>query len=74
MMANPDYQTILAVLLRTSRNDTGAVISVWVSREYIYKQLFSYYHPSCTQKPKSGKPVMPPVQYKRGRKTAAALT
>ncbi|MFA4878034.1 MAG: hypothetical protein WC586_11530 [Methanoregula sp.] len=74
MMENPNYQTILALLLRSNHNDTEAGKYEWVSREYIYKQLWSVYVPTRTKKAKPGDPAVPPVRYKPGRKPAAELT
>ena len=74
MMENPNYPTILALLLRTNRKDAEAGIHEWWSREYIYKQLWTVYVPSRTKKAKPGDPVVPPVHYRRGRKPAAELT
>jgi hypothetical protein len=74
MMENPNYQTILALLLRSSGKDTGAGIHEWIAREYIYKQLWSFYVRSRTKKTKSGDPTVPPVLYKRGRTAASGLT
>jgi len=74
MMDNPNYQTILALLLRTNHKDPAAGMHDWVSREYIYKQLWSVYVPTRTKKEKPGDPPVPPVRYKSGRKPAAELT
>lgn len=74
MMENPNYPTILALLLRTNRKDAAAGIHEWWSRDYIYKQLRTVYVPSRTKKAKPGDPVVPPVHYRRGRKPAAELT
>jgi hypothetical protein len=74
MLANPNYQTILALLLRKVTKDAAPDTHGWVSREYIFKQLWSWYVPSRTKKVKPSDPPVPPVQYKRGRKPAAELT
>jgi hypothetical protein len=74
MMTNPNYQTILALLLRSGGKTIDTGIHEWVSREYIYKQLWSVYVPSRTKKVKPGDPPTPPVHYKKERKPAAALT
>ncbi|WP_321506985.1 hypothetical protein [uncultured Methanoregula sp.] len=74
MMDNPNYQTILALLLRINPENPEAGTHNWVSREYIYKQLWSVYVPTRTKKAKPGDPTVPPVKYKNGRKPAAELT
>jgi hypothetical protein len=74
LLANPNYQTILALLLRPGKQKPETEIHQWVSREYIYKQLWSVYVPSRTKKAKPGDPVAQPVTYKRGRKPAADMT
>ncbi|MFA4849690.1 MAG: hypothetical protein WC626_08175 [Methanoregula sp.] len=74
MLENPNYQMILALLLRTNRKDPAAGLHEWTSREYIYKQLWTFYVPSRTKKAKTGDPPVQPVHYKRGRKPAAELT
>jgi len=74
LLTNPNYQTILAILLRTGRKDAGIASPAWVSRQYIFKQLWSVYVPSRTKKPKPDDPPVQPVKYKRGRKPAAELT
>ena len=67
LLTNPNYQTILAILIRTGGKDAG-VPPQWVSRQYIYKQLWSVYVPSRTKKPKPSDPPVQPVKYKQGRK------
>jgi len=75
MLSNPNYQTILAILIRNSKREAGTSTPAWVSRQYIYKQLWSVYVPSRTKKAKPGDPpTAKPVDYKRGRKPAAELT
>ena len=74
MMENPNYPTILALLLHTNRKDAVAGVHEWWSRDYIYKQLWTIYVPSRTKKAKPGDPVPPPVHSRRGRKPAAELT
>ncbi|MDP3563411.1 MAG: hypothetical protein Q8R70_02860 [Methanoregula sp.] len=74
LLTNPNYQTILAILLRTGKNDVGAISSEWVSRQYIFRQLWSFYIPSRTKKAKPEDPPMQPVKFKRGHKPAAELT
>jgi hypothetical protein len=74
MMENPNYPAILALLLRTTRKDAIPGVHEWISRDYIYKQLWPYYVPSRTKKVKPGDSPKPVVQYKKGRKPAAELT
>jgi hypothetical protein len=74
LLENPNYQTILALLLRTSPKDADPQNHPWVSRDYLYKQLWSVYVPSRTKKAKPGDPPAPVIQYKQGRKPAAELT
>ncbi len=75
LITNPNYHTILALLLRN--NGTGKSpdpgTRQWISREYLFKQLWSSYQPSRTKKAKEGEPAVQ-VQYKKGRKPAAELT
>jgi len=65
MLANPNYQTILAILIRMHRREQGT-LKKWVTRQYIFKQLWSMYVPSRTKKPKPGDPPVPPVKNKKG--------
>jgi hypothetical protein len=74
LLANPNYQMILAILLRTGKKDAGIAPAEWVSRQYIFKQLWSFYVPSRTRKAKPDDPPVQPVKFKRGRKPAAELT
>jgi hypothetical protein len=74
MLANSNYQMILAILLRTGKRNAGVVPAEWVSRQYIFKQLFPFYVPSRTKKAKPDDPPMQPVKFRKGRKPAAGLT
>ncbi|MFA4823975.1 MAG: hypothetical protein WC593_02330 [Methanoregula sp.] len=74
LLSNPNYQTILAILLRYREDKKGATPIPWVSRQYLYQQLWPYYIPSRTKKAKPGDPSKPVIQYKRGRKPAAELS
>jgi hypothetical protein len=74
LLANPNYQTILAILLRSGKKDGGAISPEWMSRHYIFKQLWSFYVPSRTRKAKPDDPPVQPVKYKRGYKPATELT
>ncbi|MEI8331361.1 MAG: hypothetical protein WCF90_06905 [Methanomicrobiales archaeon] len=49
LLANPNYQMILAILLRTGKKNATVVPSEWVSRQYTFKQLFTFYIPSHTK-------------------------
>ncbi len=74
MLANPNYQTILAILLRKNPKAPDDETCNWIPREYIYKQLWSVYVPSRTKRAKPGDTVAPPVVYKRGRKPGHDMT
>jgi len=74
MMENPNYQTILALLLRREGKETNPGTHEWISREYLFKQLWSVYIPSRTKAAKHGDTPAPPVNYRKGRKPAAELT
>jgi hypothetical protein len=52
----------------------SAVSTVWVPRQYLYQQLWPFYVPSRTKKPKPSDPPKPVVQYRKGRKPAAELS
>jgi hypothetical protein len=74
LLVNPNYQTILAMLLRSRNAIAKNPGSSWASREYLYKQLFSVYVPTRTKKAKPDDPLKPAIHYKRGQKPAAALS
>jgi hypothetical protein len=84
LFANPNHQTILAILLnwKKMKKDaaTGtvpaapAVPKLWVPRQYLYKQLWPAYVPSRTKKEKPGDAPRPVVQDKKGRTPAADLS
>jgi hypothetical protein len=74
LLENPNYQTILAILLRTGKEGGKPVKEGWVARQYIFKQLWSVYKPSRTKKPKPSDPLVKPVIYKHGRKPASNMT
>lgn len=71
MMENPNYQTILAVLLRKNRSGTADAGLSWYSRSYLFGQVWPFYTRSRTRKPKEGDPV---IQYRKGRKPAQNLS
>jgi hypothetical protein len=70
MMENPNYQTILAVLIRNRKTGEGASGVSWVSRQYLYQQVWPYYTRSRTRSPGPEDPGKPVVRYRRGRKPA----
>lgn len=74
LLANPNHQTILAILLMRRGAKTGAAATPWVSRQYVYQQLYSYYVPTRTKKAKPGDPKKPVIHYKKGEKPAAELS
>jgi hypothetical protein len=43
MMGNPNYQTILAVLLRKNTTGKGNTGLSWFSRSYLFSQVWPYY-------------------------------
>nr|WP_319376984.1 winged helix DNA-binding protein [uncultured Methanoregula sp.] len=81
LLSSPNHQTILAILLNRrdkkkemAKSAVPTVPMSWVPRQYLYRQLFSYYVPSRTRKEKPGEPSRPVVQDKMGRKPAAELS
>lgn len=81
LLANTNHQTILAILLnrrdrkKEADKAAGPIVPMsWVPRQYLYRQLFSYYVPSRTRKEKPGDPSRRVVQDKMGRKPAAELS
>lgn len=81
LLSSPNHQMILAILLNRKKMITDAVKGtvpaapeVWVSRQYLYGQLFSAYVPSRTKKEKPGDAPHPVVHDKKGRKPAAELS
>ena len=73
MMENPNYQTILAVLIRNRKSDKGTGIP-WVSRQYLYQQVWPYYTRSRTGSPGPEDPGTPVVHYRKGRKPAQNMS
>jgi hypothetical protein len=45
ILSNPNYQTILAILSRNTGTDHGPELSSWISRQYIFSQMKSWYVP-----------------------------
>jgi hypothetical protein len=74
LLTNPNYQMILAILLRTGKKDAGTTPAEWVSRQYIFKQLWTFYVPSRTKKVNPEDPPVQPVKFRKGQKPAAELT
>ena len=74
LLENPNYQTILAILLRTPEKDGKTSSPEWVARQYLFRQLWSVYIPSRTKKQKPEASPVKPVTSKKGRKPAAELT
>jgi hypothetical protein len=74
LFANPNYQKILAMLLRPGIQKPEKGIHQWVSREYLYNQLWPVYTPSRTKRVKPGEPQAIPAKNKRGTKPAAELS
>jgi len=68
MLANPNYQTILALLVKHGRNERKTTAPVPVSRQYIYQQLWPLYVMARAKKDP------PAATYKKGRKAADELT
>jgi DNA-binding transcriptional ArsR family regulator len=68
MLENPNYQTILALLVKHGRNEKKTTAPVPVSRQYIYKQLWPLYVMARTRKDP------PAATYKKWRKAADELT
>jgi len=68
LLANPNYQTILALLIRHGRNEKKTTAFVPVQRQYIYDQLWPLYVMVRAKKDPSA------ARYKKGRKAADELT
>ncbi|OPX62667.1 MULTISPECIES: hypothetical protein [unclassified Methanoregula] len=71
LLANVNYQTILAVLLRNRPVPPGPAGIPYVPRQYLYKQVWPYYIRQRARKPVEGAPV---IHYNRGRKPANDLS
>ncbi|HII99635.1 MAG TPA: hypothetical protein HA272_10400 [Methanoregula sp.] len=78
LLSNPNHQTILAILLMRrdakKKETSGTVPPLWVSRQYLYRQVFSYYIPSRTKKTDPGDPPGPVVRPGKGRTPGAELS
>lgn len=73
MMENPNYQTILALLLRTAAK-SGGLDRTWTAREYIFGQLRSRYVPTRTKRGEPGDSVLPAARNKPVKKSVSELT
>lgn len=71
LMENPNYPAILAVLLRKNKTAKGIFTRPWLTRSYVYSQVWPFYTRSRTRKPKPDDPV---VHYRNGRKPAQNLS
>lgn len=71
LMVNPNYPAILAVLLRKNKTAKGIFTWPWLTRSYLYSQVWPFYFRSRTRKPKPDDPV---IQYRGGRKPAQNLS
>lgn len=71
MLANVNYQTILAVLLRNRPVPLDSPDLPFIPRQYLFSQVWPYYIRSRARPEKPGEPV---ARYKRGRKPANNLS
>jgi hypothetical protein len=71
LMENPNYPAILAVLLRKNKTATGIFTRPWLTRSYVYSQVWPFYSRSRTRNPKPDDPV---IQYRGERKPAQNLS
>jgi len=74
IMANPNYQTILAVLIRNNRPANGTPGLPWVPRHYLFTQVWPYYLRSRKRSPAPADPLKPAPRYRRGRTQANDLS
>jgi hypothetical protein len=68
MLANPNYQTILALLVKHGKNEKKSTAPAPVSRQYLYQQLWPLYVMARAKKDP------PTASYKKGRKAADELS
>jgi hypothetical protein len=68
LLANPNYQTILALLIRHGKNEKTTTAPIPVSRQYLYDQLWPLYVMVRAKK------NPPTANYTKGRKAADELT
>ncbi|RPI36366.1 MAG: MarR family transcriptional regulator, partial [Methanoregulaceae archaeon] len=71
LMENPNYPAILAVLLRKNKTATGIFTRPWLTRSYVYSQVWPFYSRSRIRKPKPEDHV---IQYRGGQKPAQNLS
>jgi len=81
LLSSPNHQMILAILLNRKRMEKapakGAApggMEVWVSRQYLYGQLFSSYVPTRTKKAGEEDAPGPATRERKGRAPAAELS
>jgi len=74
MLANPNYQTILAVLIRNNRPSNGTPGLPWVPRHYLFTQVWPYYLRSRARSSLPADPQKPVPRYRRGRTQANDLS
>ena len=74
LLSNPNYQTILAVLIRNRKPGEAAPGGAWASRRYLYQQVWPYYTRSRTSVPGPDDPGTPVVHYRRGHKPAQNMS
>jgi hypothetical protein len=81
LLSNPNHQAILAILLNrknmkkeAAKGAAPAVLTVWVARQYLYRQLVSHYVPSRTKKPEHSDPTGKVLPTGKGRAPVAELS
>jgi len=74
IMANPNYATILSVLIRRSRMAGPGNERLFVPRQYLFDQVWPLYLRSRAQKVVPPQPGTLVVRYKRGQKPANNLS
>jgi hypothetical protein len=73
-MANPNYATILSVLIRRRRMAGKGNEDPLVPRSYLFQQVWPLYLRSRARKAVPAQPGAPAVHYKRGQKPANNLS
>ncbi|MDD1702883.1 MAG: hypothetical protein LUQ31_07905 [Methanoregula sp.] len=74
IMANPNYATILSVLIRRRRMAGPGNEDLLVSRSYLFDQVWPLYLRSRARKAVPAQPGAPVVRYKKGHKPANNLS
>jgi hypothetical protein len=74
MMANPNYQTILATLIRNNRPANGTPGLLWVPRHYLFTLVWPYYQRTRTRSPIPADPHKPAPRFRRGRTDAQDMS